>query len=190
MHRGTVLKCQYCRTADWFSMGDLADEFSCKRCARKQSIQSKHTLQQPEPVWYYQLDEIVFQGIRNDMHIPLLTLDFLRRKNRSFSYADELEVWKPNEPKPLIEIDLCCICDGVLTIGEAKCTERIEGGGKHEKQSLAKYCEVAKLLGARRFILATSKVWSPEMRANAKEAFARTNAEIIYLEGAQISTTI
>jgi hypothetical protein len=186
VRRGTVLKCQYCRTADWFSMGDLADGFICKRCARKQAIQRKHTLGTAEPVWYYQLDEIAYQGIRNDMHVPLLTLDYLRRKNKSFSYADELEIWKPNEPKPFIEIDLCCICDGTLTIGEAKTTERIEGGGKRERQSLAKYREAAVFLGARRFVLATSKVWSHETLSNAERAFAGTNVPVVHLDATQI----
>jgi hypothetical protein len=186
IRRGTVLKCQYCRTADWFSMRDLADEFNCKRCARKQAIQSKHTLQRPEPVWYYQLDEVVYQGLRNDMQVPLLALDYMRRGNRSFSYTDELEIWKPGERKPFIEIDLCCICDGILTIGEAKTTERIESGGQSERRSLDKYREAAVLLGARRFVLVTSKVWSALTLANAGEAFAGTNVEIVHFDGAQI----
>ena len=186
MRRGTVLKCQYCRTADWFSMKDLADEFNCKRCGRKQAIQSKHTLGQREPIWYYQLDEVAYQGILSDMHVPLLALDYLRRKNTSFSYTDELEVWRPNEPRPFIEIDLCCICEGTLTIGEAKTTERIERGGKGERRSLAKYRQAALLLGARRFVLATSRVWSPETLANAERVFAGTNVAVTHLEGAQI----
>jgi hypothetical protein len=171
-------------------MRDLGDEFTCKRCARKQAIQSKHSLGQTEPVWYYQLDEIVYQGIRNDVHVPLLALDYLRRKNTSFSYTDELELWRPTQPRPFIEVDLCCICDGTLTIGEAKTTERIEGGGKHERRSLNKYRETALLLGARRFVLATSKAWSAETLANAKAAFAGTNVEVMHLEGAQILSAI
>jgi hypothetical protein len=185
-HRGTVLKCQYCRTADWFSMKDLDNEFSCKRCARRQPIQSKHTLGQSEPRWCYKLDEIVYQGMRNDMQVPLLGLDYLRRKNRSFSYADELELWRPGQPNPFIEMDLCCICDGTLTIGEAKTTGRIEGGGKRERRSLAKYREAAVLLGARRFVLATSQTWSAETLANARAAFTGTNVEVMHLEGTQI----
>ncbi len=186
MRRGVVLKCKYCRTADWFAMADLADELDCKRCTRTQTIGSKQTLGQAEPVWYYQLDEIAYLGIRNDMRVPLLALDYLRRKATSFSYAGEFELSRPNEPIPFIEIDLCCICDGTLTVGEAKATERIEGGGKRERRCLAKYREAATLLGARRFVLATSKAWSAETVANAKTAFAGTNVDITCLEGTQI----
>jgi hypothetical protein len=190
LHRGTVLKCQYCRTADWFSTADLADEFACKRCGRRQVIQSGHTLRKAEPVWYYQLDEIAYLGLRNDMHGPLLALDHLRKRHKSFSFTDELEIWKPNEETPFIEIDICCICEGVLTIGEAKTTERIEGGGKAEVRSLTRYKEVAALLGARRFVLATTEVWSAQTLKNATAAFVGTNIEIVSLGGAEIFNVV
>jgi hypothetical protein len=167
-------------------MQDLADSFRWKRCLRQQAIQSKHTLGQPEPAWYYQLDEIVYQGVLNDMRIPLLTLDYLRRKDRSLSYTDELEIWKPDAPKPFIEIDICCVYEGALTIGEAKTTDRIEGGGKRERRSLHKYREVALLLGARRFVLATLGAWSAETLANATNTFADTNVEVMSVQGEQI----
>ncbi len=186
VRRGTILKCQYCRTAEWLSMVDMADEFKCGRCARRQAIQSRHTLGHSEPGWYYQLDEIAYLGILNDSQVPLLALDYLRRQNTSFSYADELSFWRSDQPRPFIEIDLCCICDGTLTIGEAKTTERIEGGGKRERRSVAKYREAAVLLGARQFVLATSKTWSAETLANAEAAFVGTNVRVVHLEGAEI----
>lgn len=186
LHRGTILKCEYCRTADWFSLGDLGGEFRCKRCRRKQTLLSKHSLKNDEPTWYYQLDEIAYLGLRNDMHVPILALDYLRRKSSAFSYVDELEIWKPGLSKPFIEIDLCCICDGILTIGEAKTTERIEGGGKRERRSLQKYREAALGLAARQFVLATTKAWANETIANASQAFIDTGVEVRCLAGEQL----
>jgi hypothetical protein len=110
----------------------------------------------------------------------------VRRTHTSLSYAEKLEFWRPDQPNPFIEIDLCCSCDGTLTIGEAKATGRIEGGGKRERRSLVKYREVADLLGERRFVLATSEAWSAETRANAAAAFANTSIEIVHLEKGQI----
>jgi len=186
LQRGTLLKCQYCRTADWFSVRELADDFGCKRCGRRQTILSPQSLKEPEPVWYYKLDEIAFQGLRNDMHVPLLTLDYLRRKSNRFSYGDEMELWKAGADHPFIEVDLCCICEGTLTLGEAKTTEKIEGGGKRERRSLAKYKEAALLLGAGRFVLATSKSWAAETLANAAATFADADIELMALTGDQI----
>ena len=186
LQRGTLLKCQYCRTADWFSVREVADDFGCKRCGRRQTILSPQSLKEPEPVWYYKLDEIAFQGLRNDMHVPLLTLDYLRRKSNRFSYGDEMELWKAGADHPFIEVDLCCICEGTLTLGEAKTTEKIEGGGKRERRSLAKYKEAALLLGAGRFVLATSKSWAAETLANAAATFADADIELMALTGDQI----
>jgi hypothetical protein len=116
------------------------------------------------------------------MHVPILALDYLRRNSKTFSYTDELEIWKPGKTLPLIEIDLCCICDGTLTIGEAKTTDRIEGGGTKEKASLKNYLQIATTLGARQFVLATSQAWSPDTIANAKRVFAGTAVTILCVE--------
>ena len=45
-----------------------------------------------QPSVYYQLDELVYQGLENDMHIPTLALDTLRCSAQgSFLYVEELE---------------------------------------------------------------------------------------------------
>jgi hypothetical protein len=183
LHRGLVLKCQFCRAADWFPLGEISSEFRCRRCRREQTILSKNTLQSADPAWYYQLDEIVFQGLKNDMDVPLLALDYLRRSANSFLFTDELELRRRNDTRPFIEIDICCICDGVLVVGEAKATSRIEGGGKRERRSLAKYKDAALGLGARRFVLASSVRWNQETIANTHQAFSGTNIKVLVLDG-------
>ena len=188
LHRGLILKCDFCRTADWFSLADLDHGFTCKRCRRSQPILSRHALQAQEPKWYYQLDEIAYQGIRNDMHVPLLALDHLRKSSISFLYVDELEVALPGADHPFIEIDICCICDGVLTIGEAKVTDRIEGGGARERHSLQKYRDAAGKLGVRRFVYATSKAWLAQTHANVQSVFAGTAIETVPLTSHELYT--
>lgn len=181
LHRGTILKCEFCRSTDWFPLEEIDDHFRCARCRRNQRIDSGHALGRKEPIWYYQLDEVVFQGLKNNIHVPLLTLDFLRRQASSFLYSEELEIWRPEEDRPFKEIDICCICDGVLTIGEAKVGNRIEKGGGKERNTLAKYRDVAEGLGAHRFVFATSDQWAAETGENVRRAFAGTRIEIISL---------
>jgi hypothetical protein len=186
LHRGVILKCQYCRNTAWFALGEVAAGFRCKRCRREQQILSRHALLSPDPVWYYALDEIVYQGIRSDMDVPLLALDVLRRQSSSFVYMDEIEVREPEAPKPFIEIDLWCIPDGVLTIGEAKKTERINGGGKAEIAALTKYCEVATAFGARQFVLATSQTWADQTVLNARATFKDTSISVLVLDRSEL----
>src|SRR5262249_45306698 len=180
--------CDFCRNADWFALGDVDDGFTCKRCRRSQAILSRHGLQEPEPKWYYQLDEIAYQGLRNDMHVPILALDHLRRNSNACLYADELEIWEASALQPLMEIDICCVADGLLTIGEAKITDRIEGGGAKEKRSLEKYKDAALKLNARRFVYATSKDWSAQTHTNVSAAFQGTSIETLPLTAKELQT--
>ena len=156
--------------------------FRCKRCARTQRILSRNSIGQGDLAWYYALDEITFQGLSSNMRTPILVLDKLRRGSRVFSYTEELEFRKEGQPLPMIEIDVCCICDGCLTLGEVKTSNRIEGGGKKEAKSLGKYREAANLLGARRFILATSATWSSQTKENALAAFTDLGIAVEFME--------
>jgi hypothetical protein len=109
-----------------------------------------------QPSVYYQLDELVYQGLDNDMHIPTLALDTLRRSAQgSFLYVEELEYRKRGEAKPLMECDLNCVIDGVLTIGEAKTADRLEKTRAAEAALVEKYRSLAASLGARSVVFAT-----------------------------------
>lgn len=69
-----------------------------------------------QPSLYCQLDEIVYQGFDNDMHVPTLALDALCRSAKgSFLYVEELDYRKRSEQKLLMECDLNCVIDGLLT---------------------------------------------------------------------------
>ena len=186
LHRGFVLKCQSCRNTSWFPLADLTDQFRCKRCRREQNILYDSALQKTEPVWHYALDEIVYQGLRNDMVVPILALDHFRRNSRSFQFADELEIRQIGSEKPFIEIDLCCIVDGRLTIGEAKTTSRIAATGQAEAQALRNYRDAAVGLGAEQFVIATSKIWACQTIINARTAFQDTPIAVLVLNGADL----
>ncbi len=178
LHRGLVLKCRYCRTADWFSIAEIGELFRCNRCRLEQSILSANLFARPEPTWYYKLDELVYQGITNNMHVPLLALDRLRRSAQSFMHADEHEFVRRSEEKPLIEVDICCIADGMLTIGEAKVSDRVADTASGERAALREYRELATLLGAEKFILASEVDWSPRTKEIAAELFQGTNISV------------
>jgi hypothetical protein len=81
LYRGFIFKCQFCRNADWFSLDELSQNFTCKRCGRTQGIRSANFWYgDHEPGWFYKLDEIVYQFLRHNGHVTLLALDHLRRK--------------------------------------------------------------------------------------------------------------
>jgi hypothetical protein len=70
----------------------------------------------------YKLDEVLYQGVKNNMFVPLLTLSYLKQKSkRSFLYVPELELRKTLDAfKPNCEIDICCFQDGRIMLGECR----------------------------------------------------------------------
>jgi hypothetical protein len=160
LHRGVVLKCRFCRGTDFFFIADVSDSFRCNRCRFEQQILSANSLNRPEPTWYYRLDELVFQGFANNMQVPIIALDCLRRRSKAFMYTDEREFRRAGEETPAIEVDLCYIADGFLTIGEAKIGNQLEDGANAERNAIKKYRELGEALGANQFVFATSVAWS------------------------------
>jgi hypothetical protein len=158
LYRGYIFQCAFCRNSAWYPMKDLSDRFTCLRCHREQVYTSKHwKMPRCQPSVYYQLDEVVYQGFANDMNVPTLALDCLRRSAEgSFLYAEELEYRKRGEPKLLMECDLNCVIDGVLTIGEAKTADRLDKSRATEVEMIEKYRGLAASMGARRVVFATA----------------------------------
>jgi len=122
LYRGTMLHCSYCRQSDWYGLDELDQTFVCHRCKHKQTIQLKNWKEGKEPGWFYKLDEIIFKGLTNNMDIPLLTLFQLKKDTKaSFLFVPELEFRKdPKSSLPELEVDLCCIKDGRIIIGECR----------------------------------------------------------------------
>jgi hypothetical protein len=56
------------------------------------------------------------------MEVPILTLSYLKRKSkRGLLYLPEVELRRnPTAHKPDLEIDICCIQDGQIVLGECK----------------------------------------------------------------------
>jgi hypothetical protein len=189
LYRGFVLQCEFCRYAAWIPIKDLTDRFTCLRCHRDQVYTSKHwKLPRSQPSVYYQLDEIVYQGLVNDMVVPIVTLDYLRRTaNGSFQYTEELEYRKPNAPKPFIECDLSCIVDGVITIGEAKTADRLDATRKKERQIIQDYRQLASLIGARRLVFGTrSDRWDPTTVQIIEATLANDPVDLLFLSKNQL----
>ncbi|HEY3136894.1 MAG TPA: hypothetical protein VGL29_12765 [Blastocatellia bacterium] len=182
-HRGFVFHCRFCRAADWFAVGEVTEEFSCKRCSKTQKYTSQN-FKANEPEWFYKLDEIPYLGLENNMQVPLLALDCLRRRSkRSFMYTTDLEIIPQDDSKPTMEIDICCIVDGILTIGEAKTQNRLDSSATREIESLTRYRDLARKILPRRVVFATwAERWSDTTQERIREAFTELPVEVNLLE--------
>jgi hypothetical protein len=188
LYRGLILKCQHCRRADWFGFRELTDAFTCKRCHREQIFTQQHWRYPKQPIVYYQLDELVYQGLYHNMQVPLLALDWLRRASKqSFLFVPELQYRETDRNANRSEVDLNCVVDGVLTIGEAKKENRIGDTEKNEYAVITKYLDLAKKLVARQVVFATSsEEWHANTLKNLRSVFEKQHFRLILLKHAQL----
>lgn len=187
LHRGLILKCEFCRSTDWFGVAELSDEFRCRRCNRSQVYRQFHALSKPEPVWYYKIDEMVFKGLSNGMIVPLLTLYQLERRADSFLYSPDIELLDPASGKQLLELDICCVADGQLTIGEAKRGNRLGKTAREERAEVNKYFDLAHKIGATQVVFATySERWRDETERIIVERFKDSLVKLILWSGGEL----
>jgi hypothetical protein len=180
LHRGLILKCEFCRSTDWFSVAELTNEFRCRRCGRAQIYRQFHALSRPEPVWYYKIDEMVFKGLSNGMAVPLLALHQFERRADSFLYSPDIELLDPANGAQLLELDICCIPDGELTIGEAKRANRLGRTAREEREEINKYFDLAQRVGATQVVFATYDLrWRDETARMITERFSGALTKVI-----------
>ncbi|MDP9076552.1 MAG: hypothetical protein M3O71_03935 [Bacteroidota bacterium] len=141
LSRGYILQCKKCRRAEWYRFSELSEEFTCSRCLHKQIFDSKSWKKEVEPTIYYKLEEMFFQGYKNNMHITVLALYCQQMDaERSFLYSSELKITNKSNPQDTFEFDILCIRDGTLIIGEAKSSD--SNFGKSEKKQILNYNKI------------------------------------------------
>lgn len=146
--RGLFIKCPYCRKADWYRLGELSDSALCHRCSREHVFTAEASV-------HFRLNEIAAQAMRHGSGIPLLTLDYLRRRSKvSFLYSTGCEVRRANkeEEQPWLEVDLLAVADGELIVGESKRGKKLTG---LDKAQLAKYMGLCANLRPDEFVVST-----------------------------------
>jgi hypothetical protein len=191
LYRGFVFSCAYCRNSAWFSVAEISQDFTCKRCNRKQTYTKLHWKKPNEPAWFYKLDELVYQGYRHGMAVSLLALNYLMAESsENFSFATDREFWRPKAAKPDAEVDFFCVSDGVLTIGEAKKDNKLGASTSDENAEIKKYKRLAEGLSVRRLVLATSsETWNSNTTERVMSAFNEMpQVTVRFLAAAQLFT--
>lgn len=190
LHRGLIFKCSLCRNTDWHSITETSNEFQCKRCNLKQTYQQSHSLNQIEPVWYYKLDEVVYQALTHNTVVPILALNHLRKNTKTFEYCSELELRRLQTNEQKFEIDICCIQDGKLTIGEAKITNCLATSKREENKEITKYFELSQNIGASQVVFATTSAdWQEKTKERIMNQFASSSTKVIFLTNQELFKT-
>jgi hypothetical protein len=173
-YRGFIFQCHRCADVAWFSISDISETFTCRRCGTTQPYMKKSWRHPNEPAWFYKLDEIIYLTMHNNGDVPLLTLDYLRRQStESFLFCPELRIRPEKSKKAFIEIDICCVSDGRICIGEAKSKDSIATKELHPQQIAERYRDLAVKMGASMVVFSTAEAsWGQSTFEAISKAFS------------------
>lgn len=148
LERGFLLKCDTCSCTSWYSIGKVTSVFECSRCNQSQVYKSN-------PLWFYKLPEVVFQGFHHHMEVPLLALSYMKRNSQyTFDCLLDSDVYEQACGKKH-NVDILCISDGRVYCGEAKSNDEIDA------TQFSFYKTLCKLLALDGIIFATTeKQWN------------------------------
>ena len=174
LYRGYIFQCENCSDAAWHSIGDLDQTFTCRRCGLSQQYKHQHWRMPNEPRWFYKLDEMVYLMLKHNGHVPLLTLNKLRVSfEDSFLFRPELRIIPQGSDKTYLEMDICCIANGKLCIGEAKSTGDLSGKNLTAIETAARYRDLALQIGASIVVFSTSvDAWNAVSLKAIDDSFA------------------
>lgn len=176
LHRGFIFKCEVCNYCAWYNIDEIDDKFKCKACGTLQYYGCDHLIPEEnlvEPPWFYKLNEMIYKGYVHNMIVPILTLYKLKKASKeSFLFVTELEITNNDSKKQ--ELDICCISDGNIIIGECKINNDLVN------KELGKYNYFYNKLKAHKVVLSTfnEKGWSDSTNSKIKEKLGNINYEI------------
>jgi hypothetical protein len=171
LERGFKLRCSTCSYHAWYPADHVGQTFECARCFKTQVYRSN-------PLWLYKLPEVLFQGFAHNMHVPLLTLYYLKRKSQQcFEWIPDSDVfWVAGSEEKHRNVDILCLSDGRLYLGEAKSIDEID------REQFSFYEDICKRVPVDGIVFATSKFqWNRATLQRIEQLKATFSEEIIVL---------
>lgn len=179
--RGLIFRCERCAYAGWYPIAEVTQTFRCGRCRTEQRFTRRHWRMPEEPSWCYELNEVIYQGLANNMSVPILTAAVLQETAKgSFFSIPETELRAEKRPKQ--ELDLTFICDGEIGIAECTTASVLNSNGTKENAELNRLREVADLLRAKHAVFSTlADSWEEITGKRAATAFQGSRARLRWL---------
>jgi hypothetical protein len=168
--KGFKLKCNNCSSKFWYHIEEVGETVKCKGCLQRFELPI-------EPCFSYKLNDLIKNNLfqsksQRDGNLTVIrTLIYLyNQSHMSFEYTPQLNLYTDFSRKPDAEIDILCLVDGMLTIGEAKYNSKgfFENGSK----CLNSLVEIAKAIRPDKIILSCCED-QPNKLENAKKSLIR-----------------
>ncbi|MGD6844698.1 hypothetical protein ACQCVH_19570 [Bacillus infantis] len=97
-----------------------------------------------QPIWFYKLNEMIYQAYSHNSLVPILTLARLKQTSSTFQYIPEIKTRQDiASSKPTMEIDISCVVDGNIVIGECKKGNNLKDKSNTDEDVIKKYLKLA-----------------------------------------------
>ena len=146
---GFVIKCDSCSSNIWYSLAEISDHVICKGCSFSNNFRAEIPIG-------YKLNHLIKNniGLRNekgkfqpDGNLTVIrTLLSLRQKAfGNFEFLPQMDIFQQyHDQKPFTDLDVICLQNGKLIIGESKFNSEAFFGDN--RQSLDKLLKIAELV--------------------------------------------
>lgn len=139
LRQGTNTRCRHCGSRIWQEFSSLEQEFRCPGCGAL--VHSD-----VEATWYYRLNTLLRGGIVEHGTVPVIAALAAARgeAKHSFVYSPGFVFYERYEDrKAVAELDVICIVDGELWVGEVK-----TNASEFKPNEMEKLIREAKKMGA------------------------------------------
>lgn len=150
--KGFKLKCTKCSSNFWYHINDVSETVKCKGCTKGFNFPV-------EAEQSYKLNDLFKNNMFKSETQPDGNLTVIRTlahlwNSTSFMFHPQINIFESKNKKPTCDIDIFCISDGLLIIGEAK--HNSKGFFDEKNKSLDSLVKVAKTILPDKIILSCS----------------------------------
>ena len=176
LERGFLIRCSTCSYSCWYPVQNVGQYFECSRCFETQVYKSN-------PLWLYKLPEVIFLGFADNMQVPLLALHYLNRTSRkAFEWVPDSDIYfRDQDTCSPRNIDILCLRDGKVYIGEAKSNDHLDSDKLALYETLLRRIEVDGLVFA-----TTKEKWDRSTMSRINELADRTTRQVLVLTGREL----
>lgn len=157
---GFILKCQFCRAAEWYPPRDVDASFRCRRC---NEVQIASPLADPRaqevggPRLYYRLNELARLFLVNGGDLTAMALAALEEYvDEPITYIPEFHLFRSGDAEPWMELDFAASVGGLLAFGESRKTWRLTGRDRDRmKAKMKKINAFCQMVNPDMFVIAS-----------------------------------
>ena len=133
LRAGLVIRCPHCGIQSWFHVDEIKQFNECAGCGNTRPIAA-------DAEWCYRLNSLAKRCVSSRVLAVLQALASIAHSaTNCFFYSPSSELYTSTSKKPWREIDVACVSDGELIIGEVK-------DGAFDKHELERFADAAELI--------------------------------------------